>query len=356
MKIGILTHHFVNNFGAFLQAYALREALAKEFPDDTVEIIDYMHLKQYIINSLGWVRPHPDKENFRCWLAKIWIPWTFARARKKHMVLSNRCYRTAQVNRMGYDTIVFGSDEIWNYQDKKSSGKFKFGCGITCSNKIAYAPSVGNSYGNIPNYVRDGMKEFQAVSVRDDLTKVLVEDVLGKTPDYVLDPTFLTEFPQVSTWVKKPYILFYYCDHLPTNQKKQILEYAKEHGLAVYGAGEADKRFDALTVNITPFEWIDMFRNAEFVFTGTFHGVVFSILNKRPFRVHLTNKSRIEKVNALLRACEIDNSGIEEGFVFNLKEEKDRINYEKVYDLLSKQRKESIDYLRSAILSGRETD
>lgn len=356
MKIGILTHHFVNNFGAFLQAYALRETLAKEFPDDTVEIIDYMYLKQYAINSLGWVRPHPDKENFRCWFAKIWVPWTFVRARKKNMVLSERCYSTAQVNRLGYDTIVFGSDEIWNYQDKKSNGKFKFGYGITCKNKIAYAPSVGNSCGDVPQYVRNGIKEFCAVSVRDDLTEVLVEDVLGTTPDYVLDPTFLTEFPRVSSQVKKPYILFYYCDHLPENQKKQILEYAKEHGLAVYGAGESDKCFDELTVNITPFEWIDMFRNAEFVFTGTFHGVVFSLLNKRPFRVYLTNKSRIEKVNALLRVCEIDNCTIEEGFVFNLTEEKDRINYEKTYELLNKQRKKSVDYLRNAILSVRDTD
>ena len=31
MKIGILTHHFIANFGAFLQAYALQECLKREF-------------------------------------------------------------------------------------------------------------------------------------------------------------------------------------------------------------------------------------------------------------------------------------------------------------------------------------
>ena len=40
MKIGILTHQYVNNFGAFLQAWALREAVARLIPEADVEIID----------------------------------------------------------------------------------------------------------------------------------------------------------------------------------------------------------------------------------------------------------------------------------------------------------------------------
>ena len=53
MKIGILTHQYVSNYGAFLQAYALSEAIAREYPDDSVEIIDYINLKHFITNSLG---------------------------------------------------------------------------------------------------------------------------------------------------------------------------------------------------------------------------------------------------------------------------------------------------------------
>ena len=39
MKIGILTHQYIDNYGAFLQAYALREAMAKAFPEDQVELL-----------------------------------------------------------------------------------------------------------------------------------------------------------------------------------------------------------------------------------------------------------------------------------------------------------------------------
>ena len=56
MKIGILTHQYINNYGAFLQAWALQEAIAELFPNDEVQIIDYVNLKHFIINAGGWFR------------------------------------------------------------------------------------------------------------------------------------------------------------------------------------------------------------------------------------------------------------------------------------------------------------
>ena len=44
MKIGILTHQYINNYGAFLQAWALREAISELFPEDEVQIIDYVNI------------------------------------------------------------------------------------------------------------------------------------------------------------------------------------------------------------------------------------------------------------------------------------------------------------------------
>ena len=52
MKIGILTHQYINNYGAFLQAWALRKAISELFPEDEVQIIDYVNVKHYIINAL----------------------------------------------------------------------------------------------------------------------------------------------------------------------------------------------------------------------------------------------------------------------------------------------------------------
>ena len=352
MKIGILTHQYINNYGAFLQAWALREAIAELFPNDEVQIIDYVNLKHFIINAGGWFRFYKNRESFKDWMEKIKLPRTFAKARNQEMVLSKRCFNAKQINALDFDCIIVGSDEVWNYKDTKGNAALKFGEGLTCKNLIAYAPSVGKTAADecVPEYVIRGIKKFKKISARDDLTEQLVCNITGTAPERVLDPTFLAEFPRAELAAKKkPYILFYYCENLPHNILSQIFSYAKEHGLAVYGAGECDKRYSEVTVNLTPFEWVEMFRNAEFVFTGTFHGAVFSILNRRQFKVYLTNESRIKKVTALLSELQITNRPIKEDFCFDLESMKSEINYEKVYDVIEQNRQSSKQYLKDAI-------
>lgn len=352
MKIGILTHQYINNYGAFLQAWALREIIAELFPNDKVQIIDYVNLKHFIINAGGWFRFYKSRETLKDWGEKIGLLRTFAKARTQEMILSKRCYNARQINELCFDCIVIGSDEVWNYKDTKGNAELKFGVGLTCKNLIAYAPSVGKTVTDevIPQYVLDGIKKFKYISARDDLTEQLVEQVTGNVPKRVLDPTFLAKFPRADLKVrKKPYILFYYCENLSENILNQILDYAKEHNLAVYGAGECDRRYSAITVNLTPFEWVEMFRNAEFVFTGTFHGTVFSILNRRQFKVYLTNESRIKKVTALLNELGIMNRTIREDFQFELESMRSEINYTKVYEIIEQKRQRSTQYLIDSI-------
>lgn len=352
MKIGILTHQYINNYGAFLQAWALREAIAEQFPNDEVKIIDYVNLKHFIINVGGWFRFYKNRETFKDWLEKIRLPYTFAKARKREMILSKRCFNTRQINTLGFDCIVVGSDEVWNYKDAKGNAELKFGVGLTCKNLIAYAPSVGKTATDdiIPDYVIDGIKTFKRISARDDLTEQLVKQVTGNDPERVLDPTFLAKFPHAELQArKKPYILFYYCENLPDNILNQVFSYAKEHNLEIYGAGECDKGYSAITVNLTPFEWVEMFRNAEFVFTGTFHGAVFSILNRRQFKVYLTNESRSKKVTALLNELGISNRSIHLDFRFELENMKSEIDYDKVYEIVEQKCQKSKQYLKDAI-------
>lgn len=352
MKIGILTHQYINNYGAFLQAWALREAIAELFPNDEVQIIDYVNLKHFIINAGGWFRFYKNRESFKDWMEKIKLPRTFAKARNQEMVLSKRCFNAKQINALDFDCIIVGSDEVWNYKDTKGNTALKFGEGLTCKNLIAYAPSVGKTTADesVPEYVIRGIKKFKKISARDDLTEQLVCNITGTAPERVLDPTFLAEFPRAELAArKKPYILFYYCENLPCNILNQIFSYAKEHGLAVYGAGECDKRYSEITVNLMPFEWVEMFRNAEFVFTGTFHGAVFSILNRRQFKVYLTNESRIKKVTALLEELGIQNRKMDSKFEFDLESMKNEINYDAVYRVINEKRQSSKQYLKDAI-------
>lgn len=352
MKIGILTHQYINNYGAFLQAYALCQAVQNLYPNDEVEIIDYVNIKHFVINTGGWFRFYSDRENFKCWLEKIKLPHTFAVARKKYMQLSKRVFTASQINKLGYDRIIVGSDEVWNFKDSKANAALKFGEGLDCKRLIAYAPSVGKTEVNeiLPAYVENGIKKFYALSARDDLTYELGKRITGNEPTRVLDPTFLGDFPKVEQKkIKKPYILFYYCEKLPAEILNKIFDYAEKNGLAVYGAGECNRRYTDITVNLTPFEWVEMFRNAEFVFTGTFHGAVFSILNKRQFKVYLTNESRIKKVGALLSELGITDREIKKDYCFDLSIQKSEIDYEAVYRIIDQKKIISRDYLRKTL-------
>lgn len=348
MKIGILTHHYINNFGAFLQTYALQEAVKEMYPNDEVYVINAINLKHFVINTCGWFRFYKNRESIKSWIQKIQIPITFCKARKKYLNLTKSCINTEAINNLELDCIIIGSDEVWNYKETKGNAEVKFGQGLKCNNIIAYAPSVGKSEadGKEPEYIKNGLKKFKAISARDVLTEKFVDRILGYKPQRVLDPTFLSSFPvEECEKIKKPYVLFYYCDGMSKAMKTKIVKEANNRGYAVYGAGECDKEYTDITVNLTPFEWVTMFRNAQYVFTGTFHGVVFSILNQKQFQIYMTNESRIKKISSLLEQFEIQRDNID--LACNVALFENNIDYSIVNENIERLRESSKNYLLS---------
>ena len=95
-----------------------------------------------------------------------------------------------------------------------------------------------------------------------------------------------------------------------------------------------------------PFQWVGMFKNASYVFTGTFHGTVFSIKNRKQFSIYATNESRIRKIQDLLDQLEIrgrEANGFEDIKV------KEPIEYNSVYCLIEQKRKSSLEFLNTNI-------
>lgn len=356
MKIGILTHHYIKNYGAFLQTYALQETLKKEFPDDDIYVINYINRKHLYINICGWFRFNPKKDSIKSYLQKITIPHIFDKFEKKHLKTTKKVYNVKQVNKLDFDCIIIGSDEVWNYDDKKSYDPIKFGKGITCKNIITYAPSIGKSNLNhIPSEIKEGLKNIKSFSAREDGAEKLVKKLTNKECKRVLDPTLLYEFPiyhskLVDKLKNEKYILMYYCDGLPNEQKNKIIDYANKNGLKIYGAGEYKQWFDDFPINVNPFEWVEMYRNAEMVFTGTFHGTVFSIKNKKEFFNYTNNLSRVKKINSLLRQLKIRERSI------SFWHQKQSINYYKIEEELKCEKNKSIKYLYQCIKGGKEDD
>jgi len=353
MKIGILTHHNINNYGAFMQTWSLQEKLRELFPDDEVYVIDYIIKKHSIINTAGFFRLYPDKETSKSWIRKVLQPLVFHDARNQYMAKSKKVYSAEDINALGLDCIVIGSDEVWNYLDPKSYLLIKYSAGLNAPRIVAYAPSTGKANGidNVPKEVYEAMKGFTALSARDKGAQNLCKTTLGVTPQLVCDPTFLTPAPVVKNeriryYTQHPYILFYYCNGLPQSWKEKIIKHAVENGYEVLGAGEYDKLYSRVSIRLTPFEWAELFRHAEFVYTGTFHGVVFSILSRKNFKVYASIKARINKIGALLEQFGIGDRTLTEDNLFDRGED---IDYDKVYEYVDKLRESSSDYLKRAV-------
>lgn len=362
MKIGILTHQSINNFGAFLQCWALQEKLKALFPDDEVCVINYIIPKQNIINVGGFFRFYPGSETPKSWLHKISQLGIFKKTRKEHLNLTKKVYNAEQINSLGLDCVVIGSDEVWNYLDSKAFSIIKFSGGLNAKRIVAYAPSAGKSTAdNIPDEVREAMKGFTALSARDKGAQELCKKALGKTPELVCDPTFLTPTPKIDNekikkLTEKPYVLFYYCNGIPHELKKRIIEGAHKKGYAVLGAGEYDKMYSQMSIKLDSFEWAELFRRAEYVYTGTFHGVVFSILNRKDFRVFASIESRVKKINALLGQFGIGSRDLDPNADFAAIINNDKIDYDKVYEYVEKLRKSSSDYLLRSVGSDKKTE
>jgi len=232
---------------------------------------------------------------------KIKIPGTFSKAEKQYLNITKKVRNAEEINALELDAIIIGSDEVWHYEDKSAS-PIKFAVGLKADKIISYAPSCGgvNLDHPIPNYVQEGLKKFTSLSARDDLSEQLVQRVLNITPARVLDPTLLYDFPVYEdAFTRKikqeKYLLMYFCERLPEEGHQKIRDYADAHGWKIYGAGEYAKYYSEITINVSPFQWVEMFRNAQFVLTGTFHGAVFSLITQRNFAAYVTNPSRVKK-------------------------------------------------------------
>lgn len=216
------------------------------------------------------------------------------------------------------DLIVLGSDEIWNLC---GSGyhPLKFGTGLEEQQTIAYAPSVGavTEDTEVPAEVASGLKNIDRISGRDTETVKFIERVSGRNAEKMLDPTFLYNFDadiKKDNIQLKPYkyILIYDCKLTPS-MVEELKQYAQNNSLKIIGAGDYKTYYDEGFINLSPYEWVDLFRNAEKIITGTFHGTVFSIKYEKPVVCYPTEKNRINKIHSLLEDMKIPSRLLEIG-------------------------------------------
>lgn len=370
-KVGIMSMQRIANYGSFLQAYALKQLM--EEVGCNVEFVDY-HVGAPVItenaDSKNKVVRKIEKglETFQ-YRAPLAHKLSFIRYKQsfaqKYMPL------LGITDEMNYnptvDCLVIGSDEVFNCIQKNSNVGYSpelFGKNNHAKKLITYAASFGNTtliklekYKKA-NEVGALLKKFDAISVRDTNSGTIVEQLTGKEPVYNLDPVLTYDYknrcdkiPQVQT-NEKYLILYAYAGRISNDEADWIAAYAKKKNLKVYAIGGIQKCADRF-VDCSPFEVLAYFRNAEEVITDTFHGSIFSVITHRPFAT-LIRKSvgnsygNEEKLSDLLNRL-----GLTERMTTKVEEtehiNQQPIDYEKVDDVLQKQREIAKAYLCQSI-------
>lgn len=290
-NIGILTFHDGLNHGAYLQAYATYKLL--ESWGYAPEIINYKNPK------------HAFKENIRPWLMyrrpiRFVDHWRKSRAFKRdHLKLrmSAKTCSADDVKAHRYDTVVIGSDVVWNYKPFGYDDLY-FG-GVNANKIIAYAASCGwvSTDEEHPPDLKSALSRFTALSVRDANTSRFVQNQGLPEPPLVLDPTLVYDFKTelaspFSRPVKQPYILVY-TYVTPTEQAvDEIRQCAKNAGLILVGTGYHQDWCDVNLLDLSPLEWIHLILEADSMITSTFHGAIFALKLKKDFRFIANDKAK----------------------------------------------------------------
>lgn len=301
-KVGIVTLYNCYNYGAVLQAYATCKYVELLGYKD-VELVDYENefeskskktfqfifkggIKQTIKKIIQYIilgKNRNLKKGFKQFCENL------RKSKEKYTSIE-------QLKNTDYDILISGSDQIWN---PVIFGELDLTYLLDFSEK-AQKYSISSSAGSYKyseeekNKVVNCLKKYTGISVREQTLKKQLEDRVDNI--FVsTDPTLLLT---KNEW----------CEHLPATNKyneensEYVLVYLVDANLKQY-LPEIEilkeklgkkiwmitpykykmKFIDRNIVSATPNDFISLFKNASFVITNSFHGVIFSTNFKKKF-------------------------------------------------------------------------
>jgi polysaccharide pyruvyl transferase WcaK-like protein len=200
-----------------------------------------------------------------------------------------------------YDTVVVGSDEVWNLRHPwYGRVPLFFGEGLPARRIVAYAASFGNhdAAAGLDRVWAERLSRFDAISVRDHNSLQLVEHATGRTPPVVLDPCL--QFPPIasSAWeAERPFVAVYGHNFSPA-MIEQVRRWAAGRSLPTVSISYRNDWADLQWLDAGPFEFAAAIAAADAVVTNFFHGVVFAINHDKPF-VCEGSEYRANKISGL---------------------------------------------------------
>lgn len=338
MKIGILTYHRAINYGAFLQANALCARLNTE-KDIVAEIIDYRtnaEKKFYSLTNWHLISKILKRSSYQYY--KVMLQ-AFSRAEllpgasiSEKACVSDDVEVFKKIYANNYDIIIAGSDEIWKLNGFRGFPNAYWLIGDLGCLKVSYAASSRSKSSLLDNEkkrkLKTILKEYTYIGVRDKLTYELLVPYVDDSAKLNLccDPSFLYDFP-ISNMA--------FCDLVKgiDKNKKNVVVMTENDKIAEQLRKNLGKKYNLVSVfkwhkgyinkpDLTPLEWLQIIKNADFVIASYFHAICYSIINHTNF-IALGTTAKSSKLKELL--C---YTAMEKQFIENAEEKLNKIDIE----------------------------
>ncbi len=356
MKVGILSMQQITNYGSFLQAYGLKSIIESLGHDvEFVNIVPGEQLPQYRISKLHKVNlmlerlrvKHPLRQ-LQCTLR---LHKRFDNEFKPELGVISGDSDTH------FDVVVIGSDEVFNVAQTTWFGfstQLFGGEGLNTNKVISYAGCFGATTLQklkelgIDRRVGELMGKTSAISVRDRNSLDIVSSLTRIKPSLNVDPVIAYEFDKeiILPEIAGDYMLVYtYPGRMNAPAEVEaITSYARRNKLKIVAIANY---FDWVDEVVTPhpFEVLGYFKRARCIVTDTFHGAVMSLKFNKPFAV-IVRGMNSNKLTFLLEQFDLDSRIAKRVDEINriLDQETD---YTLVNSMIDRERKNTIDYLKS---------
>lgn len=354
-KIGIITFHNSYNCGSMLESYAIYKRMSEI--DSNAEIINFSSkgqknlynvfekntsLKNLIKNLLIFPHRKQISTNNK----------KYEEFKNKYFNLSKE-YESNDLTDDDYCVLVAGSDQIWNITIADYDDAYFLSFSKNAK-KVAYAPSFGSknimNYTDKPNKYKKLINNFDALSVREKNGQKWIKDLTGKNAEVLIDPTLLYDEKFYDNIIDNQCTpdyeyIFFYCPNFDRYLCKFVKKISEKYNLPVicWSSKSFYKKFIytfgfKLPEYESPSVYLSLIKNAELVFTTSFHGTIFSTIYKKRFFT-LKNGGMYgddDRVMTLLNQLDITDRLIEPDFnaEFDYLKEMDYSNYDKNLKIL----------------------
>ena len=359
-EIKVITRHAPSNYGSLLQSIATQTVL--ERLGFKCEIIDYVRDDEHGLRAVTTVLNGKTEWNGGVIkkIAYVALRYPeekaaerkFARMRSKYLKLTRRCRTHADLEKLGADVFMTGSDQVWGPTLNGRYDEAYFLEFVKDKPKTAYAASFGRT-----DFTPETMAEYKkllssysGIAVRENTAVDLLRKMGVECAGQVLDPTLLLTGGEWSKFIEKDikgrYVLVYQLHNNPALSDYAI-RFARHVGLPLYRISPTfhQIRRGGKFVYLPDLgEFLSYIKNCTYFITDSFHGTAFALNFNRQFVEILPNNKTGSRNQSILQLTGLQDRIVTDYNDFSISNRE--IDYERVNAVLGSEREKSMGVMR----------